>query len=111
MSKFEILQELANLKTLATRRSVLSRTAIVLGLAVLLAWFGRDGLSYLTTASRLVQDKVRKNIPVEFELERARTMIGDLVPEVRKNMLVIAEEEVAVADLRQQVEKAEKSEG
>src|SRR5947207_8952717 len=101
MSKMAIFQELANLKALATRRSVLTRTGIVLGLAGCLAYLGRDGVSYVTTASRLVNEKVRSNVPVEFEIERARTLIGDLVPEVRKNVLIIAQEEVALSDLGQ----------
>jgi len=111
MSKFAMFQELANLKGLATRRSLLSRTAIVLGMATLLAYAGRDGFSYLTTASRLVTEKVRSNVPVEFEIERARTLISDLVPEVRKNMLVIAQEEVAVKDLNQEVGRVEQDLG
>jgi hypothetical protein len=48
-------------------------------------------------------------VPIEFQIERARTMIKDLVPEVRKNMHVIAKEEVEVQRLDEQITGAEEN--
>ena len=42
-------------------------------------------------------------MPIEFQIERARDMIKDLVPEIRKNMHVIAKEEVEVKRLDEQI--------
>jgi hypothetical protein len=104
MSKLAILKELTDIKALAQRRSLLKRGAVIGVLAYLLLGYGGGAWSYFSTASRLIGDKVRSNVPLEFELERAKTMITGLIPDVRQNMLVIAQEEVGVEDLRKQIE-------
>lgn len=73
--------------------------------AVLLAvlFFGRDACSYLSTSIGWMRDSVKESVPIEFELERARQMIKDLDPEIRKNMHEIAKEEVEVAKLSHEV--------
>jgi hypothetical protein len=51
-------------------------------------------------------------VPVEFQIDRARDMVRDLEPEIRRSMHIIAKEEVAVEQLDQQIgtnqEKTEK---
>jgi phage shock protein A len=42
-------------------------------------------------------------VPIEFEIERARRMVKNLVPDIRKNMHVIAQEEVEVERLDKQI--------
>ncbi len=64
---------------------------------------GRDVFSYLRTSAGYVTDAVRESVPIEFQVDRARGMIQDLVPEVRKNMHVIAKEEVEVERLDEQI--------
>jgi chromosome segregation ATPase len=44
---------------------------------------------------------------MEFQIQRARDMIDNLVPEIRKNMHVIAREEVEVEQLARQITDAE----
>ena len=61
---------------------------------------GRDVVSYLRTSAGYVTDAVQESVPIEFQIDRARGMIKDLVPEVRKNMHVIAKEEVEVQAAR-----------
>lgn len=74
------------------------------GVAVLgLVFAGRDAMSYIRTSAGYVTDAVQETVPVEFQVDRARGMIQDLVPEVRKNMHVIAKEEVEVQRLDQQI--------
>ncbi len=107
MSKLAILKELTDLKAIAQRKSALSRWALVLAGVYLLFGYGREGMSYLSTASRMMGNKVRANVPLEFELERARTMIGGLIPDVRENMMVIAQEEVGIDSLRQELSRVE----
>lgn len=77
-------------------------SALLLGLV-----FGRDAFSYVGTSIARVHHSVRDNVPVEFEIERARNMIKDLVPEIRHNMHLIAKEEVQVEQLGAQVAQLE----
>jgi chromosome segregation ATPase len=80
---------------------------ILLGVGVAfgrgLLFFGRDVLSYARTSVGAVKDTVRSSVPIEFELERARQMIRDLEPEVRKNMHAIAKDEVEVKQLGEKI--------
>ena len=71
--------------------------ATVLGTFV----FGRDLWSYVSTGARSVRTAVKQEVPVEFEIERARTMMAELQPEIRRSMHVIAEEQVEIERLRQ----------
>ena len=64
---------------------------------------GREAWSYLRTSVGYVTDAVQEAVPTEFQIDRARGMIQDLVPEVRKNMHIIAKEEVDVARLDEQI--------
>jgi chromosome segregation ATPase len=77
------------------------------GLLAGLLLIGRDAASYIRTSAGCVKESVQNSVPIEFQIERARTMIQDLVPEVRKNMHVIAKEEVEVARLEEQIAGAE----
>src|SRR5687767_7442042 len=107
MSKLAILKELTDIKAMALRRSSLKRGALIGALAYVLVSYGGGAWSYLTTASRVLADKMHANVPLEFQLERAKTMITGLIPDVRESMLVIAQEEVGVDELRRQIEQGE----
>jgi hypothetical protein len=76
------------------------------GLAFVLL-FGRSAASYLRTSVGSVRQTVQSSVPVEFQIDRARNMIKDLTPEVRKNMHIIAKEEVEVQRLDEQIRGAE----
>lgn len=65
--------------------------------------FGTDAFSYVSTTASRVHESVKDKVPVEFELERARKMIQDLTPEIRRNMHLIAKEEVEVEKLEARV--------
>ena len=73
------------------------------GVVVLGLLFGRDAVGIVTTATDQLSQSVRDSVPVEFEIERARGMIKDLDPEIRRNMHVIAKEEVEVEKLEKQI--------
>lgn len=84
----------------------------VAGLALLsVLFFGRDAASYVFTSVGWVKDSVKSQVPVEFEIERARRMVKNLVPDIRKNMHVIAKEEVEIARLTKEIAKTEKTMG
>ena len=74
-------------------------------LAVL--FFGRDALSYVGTTVSKAKQSFKDSVPIEFEIERARTMIKDLQPEIYRNMHLIAKEEAEVERLQKQVSVAE----
>lgn len=84
---------------------MIKRMLIVGGGAALVGLFlvGRDALSYVRTSAGYMTDAVQESVPIEFQIDRARGMVQDLVPEVRKNMHVIAKEEVEVQRLDEQI--------
>ena len=69
--------------------------------------FGSNAMSYLTTSCERVSDTVENSIPLEFQIDRARRMVRDLEPEVRRSMHVIAKEEVEVENLDARISAAE----
>jgi chromosome segregation ATPase len=75
-----------------------------IGLTLLaLFFFGRDAASYIGTTVGRIKDSVKQSVPVSFELDRARKMVKDLVPDIQRNMHVIAQEEVEVDRLQHQI--------
>ena len=87
---------------------MIKRMLLIGGGAVLVSTFlfGRDVASYVRTSATCVRDTVQSSVPIDFQIQRARTMIEDLVPEVKKNMHVIAKEEVDIRRLEEQIEGA-----
>ena len=81
----------------------------LIGAAVLVALgtfvFGRDALSYATTWGGTVRDAVKSEVPLEFEIERARTEVENLVPDIRDMMHVIASAQVDVDHKAKEVER------
>jgi phage shock protein A len=69
----------------------------------LTAVFGTAGLSYVRTGWHAARDSVRENVPVEWEIKRARQMIQDLKPEIARNMQLVAREEIGVSRLASEV--------
>jgi hypothetical protein len=62
--------------------------------------------SYVSTGYRRAADTVEQSVPMEFQIDRARNMVKDLEPEIRRSMHVIAKEEVEVAELDKRLETA-----
>jgi phage shock protein A len=71
----------------------------LIGGAGALALCGTAGWSYLRTGIHEARESVRSNVPIEWEIKRARQMINDLKPEIAKNMELVAREEVDVQRL------------
>lgn len=69
--------------------------------------FGRDVASYFRTGFHSARSAIRAEVPLEFELQRARDIVSQLLPEIRKCMHVIAEEEVQVDHLQKSIAKCE----
>jgi chromosome segregation ATPase len=84
---------------------MIKKLVIGSGIALVLGalFFGRDVFSYLGTSIGWVKDSVKDSVPIEFEIERARQMVKNLLPDIRKNMYTIAKEEVEIERLNRQV--------
>jgi hypothetical protein len=66
--------------------------------------FGRDVVSYVSSSANSVRTAVKDSVPIEFELQRARDMVEGIIPELRANIRLIAEEEVEVAALKKDID-------
>ena len=84
------------------KRMILSGAAVS---ALGMFFLGRDALSYVGTSLGWIKDSVKNSVPIDFEIQRARRMIKDLVPDIRCNMQLIAKEEVEVEHLDKQIAK------
>ena len=71
--------------------------------------FGRDFASYVSTGVSNVQDGVRASIPIDVELERAKRMIDKITPELRSNIQLIVNEEIAVKSLKNEIAAAQEN--
>jgi chromosome segregation ATPase len=71
--------------------------------------FGRDLVSYAKTAGESVRNAVKREVPLEFEVQRAREMVEELVPDIRQCMHVIAEQQVDVENLTEAIQNREAS--
>ena len=82
---------------------------LVVGSAVALALgtfvFGRDVVSYVSTGFHSLRSAVKSEVPIEFEIQRARTMVDQLVPDIRQCMHVIAEQQVDIEHLNASLAK------
>src|SRR5689334_2892880 len=72
------------------------------------AIFGRDLCSYITSSARSVRSAVTDAVPVEFQLRRARDLVHDIVPEMQANVKLIAQQEVEIAALKQDITESDK---
>ena len=89
----------------------LKLSAIGLGDAALIGGlvFGREIISYARTSTRQVRSAVKDNVPLEFELARAKDLIDEILPEMHANIKLIAEEEVEIASLRDDIRASDQA--
>jgi len=59
--------------------------------------------SYGLTAFKQAKKSVKSQVPLEFELERVRQQVAQLVPDMKQNLSKIAEEIVAVENARDEI--------
>lgn len=67
---------------------------------------GKGAWSYLSTGYERASQTVEDSVPLEFQIDRARKMVRDLEPEIRRSMHIIAKEEVEVESLDRRLESA-----
>ena len=65
--------------------------------------FGSDLTSMIRTSANSIRQSARENVPVEFELDRAKDQINEILPDLQSQVRMIAEEEVAINHLEKEV--------
>lgn len=75
--------------------------ALVGGLA-----FGKDLASYVYSSAKSVRTAVKDAVPIEFDLQRARDMTEQIIPELHANILLIAQEEVEITALQADIDRS-----
>ena len=90
---------------------ILRKTAVVCLLALIVGgiFFGKDVISYASTGRSAIRDAVKDQIPIEFELKRARDLIEDIMPELQANMKLVAKEEVEIETLEEEATRMARS--
>ncbi len=73
--------------------------------AVVLA--GTGAWSYVKTGYNTASRTVKDSVPIEWEISRARQMIEDLKPEIKKNLEIVTREEIGVQRLAQEIDQKE----
>ncbi|RIK81027.1 MAG: hypothetical protein DCC68_09810 [Planctomycetota bacterium] len=66
---------------------------------------GTEAYSYLTTGWNRASRAVKDQVPVSFELDRARNMLPGLDREIERCMHTVAKEEAAIEQLERDVDK------
>ncbi len=69
--------------------------------------FGRDVVSYARTWGSTVRQTMKREVPIDFEVARARELVERLIPDIRNCMHVIAEQEVDVENLTAELARKE----
>jgi hypothetical protein len=91
-------------------KSIKSVVLVGLGVAVVGGLlFGREAASYFRSAVGSVRDVAKDNVPIEFELRRARDLLDDIIPEMQANIRIIAQQEVEIANLKTDITNTRKA--
>ncbi len=67
--------------------------------------FGTEALSYIRSSVKSARTAIKESIPTEFELQRAKDVLEDIIPEMHANIRLMAEEEVEIATLNAEIPK------
>lgn len=72
-------------------------------------WMGTSLGSYVLTGYHQTKSYFQGQVPIEFEIKRAKHLVAELVPDIRTTMKSIAEEEVKIRRLESEVAKMEEN--
>ena len=88
---------------------MLKKGLLGLAVAALIGTFvlGREGVSYFRAGCQNVRNAVKAEVPIEFEIERARSLVDQLVPDIRQCMHVVAEQQVDIEHRQTQLAQKE----
>lgn len=85
---------------------------VVGGVALVIAGgvlFGTELGSYVRSSAKSVRTAVKDSVPVEFELQRARDLLDDIIPEMQANIRLVAQQEVEIGHLKADIVQSTKS--
>ncbi len=85
----------------------LFKSSVLLGLGIFLVavlLFGPAAGNFFSSSLRHVRTEVNDRIPIEFELERAKNMLEEIIPEMTANIQLISQEEVEIAALKGEID-------
>ena len=71
--------------------------------------FGTELFSYVGSATRSIRTSVRDSVPINVELQRARDLLEDIIPEIQGNVRLIAQEEVELEHLQRDVARSDQA--
>ena len=90
-------------------KKIIIGSVVTVGLAFL--FLGPAVVSHARHAFGAVRDGVQGAFPIEYELQRAESMIRDVGPEIEKAKRSVAEEQVEIGYLEQEINRLEKRVG
>ena len=79
----------------------------ILGILGAVAIASTGAWSYVKTGVSTASQSIRDSVPVDWEIKRARQMIEDLKPEIRKNLEIVTREEIGVKRLAEEIDTKE----
>jgi len=90
---------------------MLKKSAIILAVVALLgtAAFGTSFKSYLTTGLDKTRSAVKAEIPLEFEIDRAKKLVSDLKPDLKAGLAAVSREKVQIERLSERIAASEQS--
>src|SRR5438045_321144 len=68
--------------------------------------FGSEFSSYIKSSARSIRVSVKENVPVEFEIRRARDLLEGIGPEIHNSVRAIAEQEVEAGMLKRDIDES-----
>lgn len=71
--------------------------------------FGSDLVSYVRSSAHSVSLAVKDDVPVDFQIRRVRDLLDDSVPEMQKNIRLMAEQEVDIASMKTDIAQCRQS--
>ena len=74
-----------------------------LGAGVLALLFGTSAPSYVRTAFHKVRHNAKANVPIQFEIDRARNEIAELEPAIHQNIEAVITAEVEVEQMQKEI--------
>lgn len=69
--------------------------------------FGTSLFSFMHTAVKDARQAARDNVPLEYRLKEARGAVEQIVPDIRQSMHVIAEQQVELEHLKNEIARKE----
>jgi hypothetical protein len=71
--------------------------------------FGGEAFSYVRSSATSVRTAVKDQIPVEFQLRRARDLLNNILPEMQANVRLMAQQEVEIEAAKADLEAGQKA--